>query len=124
MEEAMTLEAGAKEKGEDFHDWYLALFRKLLPDQEMSCRYCHGEDHSTAIYEKGITSCYQCHNYTKALIKGKPGKPKNIHETLTNFIENRCTTCHNPHSSPFPHLLKEAPESYQGKPPLRKDGND
>ena len=112
-EETVTPETGGKEMGEDFHDWYLALFRKLLPNQEISCRYCHGEDHSAGIYEKGIASCYQCHNYTKALIKGKPGKPKNIHETLADFTENKCTFCHNPHSSPFPHLLKEEPDFYK-----------
>lgn len=102
-----------EEKGEDFHDYYLELFRKLLPDQEISCRYCHGEDHSAAIYEKGIVSCYRCHNYTRELIKNKPGKAINIHETLKGFAWHNCTHCHNPHSSSFPYLLKEEPESYK-----------
>ena len=101
------------EKGEDFHDYYLTLFKKLVPDQEMTCSYCHGEDHSKRVYEKGIVSCYQCHNYTKNLIKGKKGKPKNIHETFIRFIRNNCTLCHNPHSGPYPNLLKEEPESYK-----------
>lgn len=101
------------EKGEDFHDYYLALFRKLVPDQKVTCSYCHGEDHSVQINEKGTVTCYQCHNYTKKLIKGEKGKPKNIHETFMGFIRNNCIFCHNPHSSPYPFLLKKEPESYK-----------
>jgi len=102
-----------EEKGEDFHDYYLTLFRKLVPDQEISCSYCHGEDHSEKIYKEGIVTCYQCHNYIKQLVKGEKGKPKNIHETFIRFIRNNCTLCHNPHSAPYPYLLKEEPESYK-----------
>ncbi len=101
------------EEGEDFHDYYLALFQKLVPDQEATCSFCHGEDHSERIHENGIVSCYQCHNYTKELIKGEKGKPQNIHETFIRFIRNKCTLCHNPHSSPYPHLLKKEPETYE-----------
>jgi hypothetical protein len=79
----------------------------------MSCSYCHGEDHSEKVYENGIVTCYQCHNYIKNLIKGKKGKPKNIHETFIIFVRDRCTYCHDPHSSPYPYLLKEEPESYK-----------
>ena len=99
--------------GEDFHDHYTILFRKLVPDQKDNCAYCHGQDHSERIHGKGIVSCYQCHNYIKELIKGKKGKPKNIHETFVWFVREKCTLCHNPHSSPYPHLLKKEPESYQ-----------
>lgn len=102
-----------EEKGEDFHDYYLTLFRKLVPDQEITCGYCHGEDHSEKINEKGMITCYQCHNYIKNLVKGKEGKPKNIHETFMRFIRNNCTLCHNPHSGPYPYLLKEESESYK-----------
>jgi predicted CXXCH cytochrome family protein len=112
MEENGT-DAGRKEQGGDFHDYYLQLFRKLLPDREISCRYCHGEDHSSAIYGKGIIPCYQCHNYIKELIANKPGKGKNIHDTFTRFVRNKCTHCHDPHSSSFPHLLQEEPDSYK-----------
>ena len=102
-----------EEEGEDFHDYYLALFRKLVPDQEVTCSYCHGEDHSEKVYENGIGTCYKCHNYTKQLIKGEKGKPKNIHETFIRFVRDNCTYCHDPHSSSYPHLLKEEPESYK-----------
>jgi len=104
---------GEEEEGEDFHDYYLALFRKLVPDQEVTCSYCHGEDHSEKVYENGIVTCYKCHNYIKQLIKGEKGKPENIHETFIRFVRDNCTYCHDPHSSSYPHLLKEEPESYK-----------
>jgi len=112
-EEGAAPAESVQQAGQDLHDYYRQLFRKLLPDQQLSCRYCHGEDHSAVIYEKGITSCYQCHNYSKALIKDKPGKPTDIHDTLAGFAGNSCTHCHNPHSSDFPHLLQKEPESYK-----------
>lgn len=112
-EETAEASAGGPEPGEDFHDYYLQLFRKLLPDQELSCRYCHGEDHSAMVYKKGITSCYQCHTFIQELIAGVPGKPLNIHATLSGFPKSRCTECHNPHSSSYPYLLREEPDSYQ-----------
>jgi len=102
-----------EEKGEDFHNYYITLFRKLVRDQEVTCSYCHGEDHSERINQEGIVTCYQCHNYIKKLVKGEQGKPKNIHETFIRFIRNKCTLCHNPHSAPYPYLLKEEPESYK-----------
>jgi len=111
-EETAPAESG-QAAGEDLHDYYLQLFRKLLPDQQLSCRYCHGEDHSTVVYEKGITACYQCHNYIWQLIRGKPGKPVDIHDTLSGFAGKSCTHCHNPHSSDFPYLLKKEPEAYK-----------
>ncbi|MCK5423489.1 MAG: hypothetical protein KAJ08_15055 [Deltaproteobacteria bacterium] len=36
-----------------------------------------------------------------------------MHETFIRFIRNKCTLCHNPHSSPYPHLLKKEPETYE-----------
>jgi predicted CXXCH cytochrome family protein len=108
-----TEERENKEKGEDLHDYYLGLFGELVPDQEMTCSYCHGEDHSKKVKEKGIVTCYQCHNYIEKLVNSKKGRTKNIHETLKKFAGNNCTLCHNPHSSPFPDLLKEERESYK-----------
>ncbi len=94
---------------EDLHDYYLALMIKLVPDQKITCSYCHGEDHTEKINETGIVPCYECHNFIKKLIQGKANKPKDIHET---FKIKRCVECHEPHSSPFPQLLKQEPESY------------
>lgn len=112
-ESAATADARGQEKGEDFHDAYLQLFQKLQPDLDISCGYCHGDDHSAAVYEKGIIACYQCHTYIKELVSGKPGKPVNAHDTLAGFTRNSCTHCHNPHSSDFPSLLKEEPSTYR-----------
>lgn len=95
---------------EDLHDYYTLLFRHLVADREISCSFCHGEDHRDRMEEHGITSCYQCHNYVKNLIRGKKGKPENIHES---FLRKKCSSCHNPHSSPYQHLLKEEPASYK-----------
>ena len=102
-----------KDKGQDLHDYFLGLFQELVPDQEMTCSYCHGEDHSKKVKEKGIVTCYQCHNYTRELVEDKRGSTKNVHETLKRFKGNKCTLCHNPHSSSFPDLLKEEPGSYK-----------
>jgi predicted CXXCH cytochrome family protein len=63
----------------------------------------------------GTVPCYQCHHYIKELITNKPGKGRNIHDTLAGFTKSSCTSCHNPHSSPYPYLLEEEPESYRKK---------
>jgi len=105
-----TAVANTEGKGEqDFHEYYYTLFKKINPEEEATCSFCHGEDHRSQLEEKGITSCYQCHGYIKELIAGKPGKPSDVHDT---FQEEKCTACHDPHSSPFKYLLLEEPETY------------
>ena len=100
-------EAGA---GEDLHGYYLALMKKLVPDREITCSGCHGENHGEKILETGIGPCYRCHNYIKELISGKKDKPKDVHDT---FKRTQCSECHEPHSSDYQYLLKEEPETYR-----------
>ncbi len=97
----------------DYHDYYRALFHRFMPEEDFSCMYCHGEDHSKAVSEEGIVPCYQCHSYIKKLIKQKEPRSKNIHDTLSDFSGSQCTACHDPHSSPYPHLLNDEPDSYE-----------
>ena len=105
-------ETGDTRPEQDFHDRYQALFRQLLPGREISCSYCHGDNHQELIQDTGIVPCYQCHSYIKKLIADKAGKPRDVHETLA---QDRCSACHDPHSSPYRYLLRDEPESYTNK---------
>jgi predicted CXXCH cytochrome family protein len=106
-------ENNKQNKSDDLHDSYYGLFQELVKDKEITCSFCHGEDHSQKVQENGIATCYQCHNYIQGLVMGKKGRTKNVHETLRRFAGSNCTLCHDPHSSQFPNLLKEERESYQ-----------
>ena len=103
----------ADDRGPDLHDYYYGLFRELAPDLKATCGFCHGEDHSSRVKEKGIVSCYQCHNYIEMLVSTKKERAENAHEAFPRFAGNSCTTCHNPHSAPYQYLLKDEPESYK-----------
>lgn len=103
----------AQQQKQDLHDYYYGLFQETVPEQELTCGYCHGEDHSGLVKEKGIIVCYQCHNYIEQLVKDERGGTENIHENLPRFAGNNCTVCHNPHSAPYEFLLREEPESYK-----------
>ncbi len=96
----------------DYHDKYFGVFELLAAGEQMTCGYCHGEDHSGQVREQGIVSCFRCHNYIESLVREKQGRTKNIHETLKDFKGSRCTLCHDPHSSPYPALLKKERDAY------------
>jgi predicted CXXCH cytochrome family protein len=95
---------------EDFHDYYVALMKKLVPDWKITCSSCHGEDHSGKIPETGIIPCFACHNFIKKLIEGKKFKPEDVHDNCKDKI---CCECHDPHSSPYQFILKDKPETYK-----------
>jgi len=99
--------------GDDYHGLYYGLFEELVSDQEMTCSYCHGEDHSGRVSGTGIIPCYRCHNYIERLVRNKPGRQPDIHHSLDGFAGRTCTSCHDPHSSIYPDLLKDQPETYQ-----------
>ena len=90
------------------------LFTNLhapLKSEDKGCRVCH-----TVISENGKhpnlrpmtvewnnNSCMVCHEETVRKIK----KEKNVHQAID---KKGCTSCHSPHGSKHPKLLKEEPK--------------
>ncbi|MCL4523130.1 MAG: hypothetical protein M1453_08220 [Acidobacteria bacterium] len=74
---------------------------------QVGCDACHAVEHyknETDIYvrSEGNELCYECH---------EDKKPKTSQTTLHFALRKEpCTTCHDPHSSAAPHLLKRAAE--------------
>ena len=108
-----TPEAGAQSAAQDLHAYYYGLMARLLPDQEASCSFCHGADHSNVRPDQKPVLCYRCHNAIRDRVIRVKGTANNIHETLSQFADNKCTFCHDPHSSPHPALLKQERDTYR-----------
>lgn len=94
----------------DCHDPHQSASPKLLqktvhfPFAEKMCEVCHqpAKDGKVVLNEDGkFELCYTCHDEIKKLVETS----KNQH--LAFSVTDRCTTCHSPHASRYPRLLKQ-----------------
>ena len=79
------------------------------PVAKITCDACHDQDdetlHEFELIDQGSELCYGCH---KDETKGK----KHVHEPLTDK-KKPCLSCHKPHSTATPHLLRAETTSGQ-----------
>lgn len=74
------------------------------------CGFCHNMKHRNNIGAMSFENCTDCHRYVRNILRRNATKLTNVHET---FKEKQCSTCHDPHASPHPYLLKNPPETYK-----------
>ncbi len=67
------------------------------------CETCHDPNQAFAVLEGVDEVCLSCHeDVSKSPVEGRLHRP---------VLQGLCTTCHLPHDSPLPHLIKPAAET-------------
>ena len=70
------------------------------------CGFCHSPNHKAQIEKLELEICSGCHMFVQETLSQTASAPINVHLT---FKETLCSACHDPHSSPYPYMLKKDP---------------
>ena len=85
------------------HEQLLSLTIIRTIPSEYECSFCHNPDHKRNILAVSTDICSDCHLYLREKFS------QNLHQQST---DQSCSTCHEPHTSPYHYQLKEPPDTY------------
>ncbi len=112
-----TFVKAEKLKKDKIHNAFIMFFKTNIYSEGNGCDFCHSPYHREKLGKTDMEICSNCHIFVHKTLSRVSAVPINIHDT---FETKMCSTCHDPHSAQYNHLLMldQGTERYRSsKPP-------
>jgi predicted CXXCH cytochrome family protein len=85
------------------HTVYSDFIQTIDIPRKQACGFCHSVTHREYAETISLKTCAQCHIFVQRTMSESALAAVNIHQ---EFVTKKCSRCHDPHSSPYEHMLQ------------------